>query len=67
MRVDLLDSRNNSLIYTEDNFTTYHMEWDTQYLDFYNITDRYEEAYGVLFSLFYNEDLVDEEWRRVLA
>ncbi len=67
LRVDLVDSRNKSLMYMEDNFTTYHMEWDTQYLDFYDIAERYEDAYGVLFSLFYDADLADEEWRRVLA
>ena len=67
MRVDLMDSHNDTIIHTEDNFTTYHMEWDTQYLDFYDIAERYEAAHGVMFSLYYDGEMVDEAWREIVV
>tara|TARA_A100000172_G_scaffold18035_1_gene9861 strand:- start:381 stop:1304 length:924 start_codon:yes stop_codon:yes gene_type:complete len=66
MQVELLDSRNNSLLYMEDNFTTYHMEWDTKYLDFYDIAERYEESYGVNFNLYYDGELSDTLWTQII-
>ena len=65
LKVELLDSRNNSILDMEDNFTTYHMEWDTKYLDFYSIEDKYDEAYAVNFNLFYDGELADILWKEI--
>jgi len=48
----------------EDNFTTYHMEWDSQYLDFYN-TSREYDAYAVNINLFYDGELADTVWKQI--
>jgi len=65
LKVELLDSRNNSILDMEDNFTTYHMEWDSKYLDFYSIEEKYDEAYAVNFNLFYDGELADILWKEI--
>lgn len=70
MRVELLDSSNKSVgLEVEDNFTTYHMEWDYKYLDFYDIVDKVDDAdytlYAVNFNLYYDGELTDTLWAEI--
>jgi hypothetical protein len=66
LTIDAYDALNESVLYhAEDNFTTYHQEWDYQYLDFYNIP--YEAPINTHFQLYYNDTLADEMWYRVDA
>ena len=66
MKIELLDSSNSSLgLEVEDNFTTYHMEWDYKYLDFYDIVDRVDDAYAVNFNLYYDGELADKLWKEI--
>jgi len=66
MKIELLDSSNSSLGFeVEDNFTTYHMEWDYKYLDFYDIVDRVDDAYAVNFNLYYDGELADKLWKEI--
>ena len=66
MKIELLDSSNNSLgLEVEDNFTTYHMEWDYKYLDFYDVADKVDDAYAVNFNLFYDGELADKLWAKI--
>jgi hypothetical protein len=65
MKIELLDSHNETLGQIEDNFTTYHMEWDSQYLDFYNVGDNVDGAYAVNINLFYDGELADTLWKEI--
>ena len=66
MKIELLDSSNKSLdLEVEDNFTTYHMEWDYKYLDFYGISDKVDDAYAVNFNLYYDGELADKLWTEI--
>lgn len=66
MKIELLDSLNETVGFeVEDNFTTYHMEWDTQYLDFYDIADKVDDAYAVNINLFYDGELADKLWKQI--
>ena len=64
--IDAYDSLNETLLYhVEDNFTTYHQEWDYQYLDFYD--KPYESPLNIHYQVYYNETLQDGAWYRVEA
>ena len=66
LTIDAYDGMNESVLYhVEDNFTTYHQEWDYQYLDFYN--KPYEAPINTHFQLYYNDTLTDEVWYWVEA
>tara|TARA_R110002110_G_scaffold22214_1_gene86678 strand:- start:19 stop:939 length:921 start_codon:yes stop_codon:yes gene_type:complete len=64
MQVNLMDRDNNSILDIEDNFTTYHMEWDFKYLDFYDV-EMLTQAKGVLYVLYYDGEMVQELWQEV--
>lgn len=65
MKIEMLDSLNNTLGQeVEDNFTTYHMDWDYKFLDFYNTSAEYD-AYAVNFNLFYDGELADKLWVKI--
>ena len=62
--IDAYDSLNETLLYhVEDNFTTYHQEWDYQYLDFYN--KPYEAPLNTHYQVYYNDTFQHEVWYRV--
>jgi len=42
------------------------MEWDTQYLDFYDIADKVDDAYAVNINLFYDGELADKLWTQII-
>ena len=58
LTIDAWDVSNESLLYhVEDNFTTYHQEWDYQYLDFYD--KPYEAPLNIHYQAYYNGTLSD--------
>lgn len=66
MQIELLDSDNNTVgQQVEDNFTTYHMEWDYKYLDFYDVADKVDDAAAVNFLLYYDGELADKLWAKI--
>ena len=66
LTIDAYNTDNTTLLWhQEDNFSTYHQEWDYQYLDFYNIP--YQEDINVQFKLYYEDELQDETWYWVEA
>jgi hypothetical protein len=42
------------------------MEWDTKYLDFYDIAERHEESHAVNFNLYYDGELSDTLWTQII-
>ena len=66
LTIDAYNEDNSTLLWhQEDNFTTYHQEWDFQYLDFYN--KPYQVPINTHFQLYYNDVFQDEAWYRVDA
>jgi len=66
LTIDAYDALNESILFhVEGNFTTYHQEWDYQYLDFYN--KPYETPLNIHYQVYYNEILSDEVWYKVEA
>jgi len=64
IKVDVYDSRNETVLYSiEDNYTTYHQEWDFQYLDLYNV--EYSAPLNVHYQAYYNGTWQHETWYKV--
>ena len=64
--IDAWNYANESVLFhVEDNFTTYHQEWDYQYLDFYD--KPYETPLNIQYQVYYNGTVQDEVWYRVEA
>jgi len=58
--IDVYNETNVSLWHQEDNFSTYYMDWDYQYLDFYNVP--YQDKVNVQYRVYYDGELDDEQW-----